>query len=95
MKTLHTYNNCKYRRFLHKKLKHGKISGKLYKFICRSHPYRVTTRNIQLVVGEILNGRMTDDKAIRLLQQDSQELKCQREMYQSNIECIKKTASHR
>lgn len=95
MKTIHTYNNCKYRRFLHKKLKHGKISGKFYKFICRSHPYRVTTRNIELVVREILDGKMSEDKGIRLLQQDTSELKMQRDMYKSNIECRKKTASHR
>jgi len=33
MKTLHNTKNCNYRRFLHKKLKHGKISGKFYKFL--------------------------------------------------------------
>jgi len=71
---------------LHKKLKHGKISGKFYKFVCRTHPYRITTRNIQLIVGQILDGRMTEDKAIRLLQQDTQELKYQQELYKSNVE---------
>jgi len=75
---------------LHNKLKDGKISGRFYKFVCRSHPYRVTTRNIQLFVGAILDGRMTEDKAIRLLQQDTQELKRQQELYKSNIECRKK-----
>ena len=84
MKTLHNTRNCKYRRFLHKKFKHGKISGRFYKFVCRSHPYRVTTRNIQLIVGEILNGKMTEDKGIRLLQQDTNELKRQQELYESN-----------
>jgi hypothetical protein len=92
MKTLHNTKNCNYRRFLHKKLKHGKISGQFYKFVCRSHPYRLTTRNIQLIVGQILDGRMTEDKAIRLLQQDAQELKRQQELYKSNIECIQKTS---
>ena len=92
MKTLHNTRNCNFRRFLHRKLKHGKISGKFYKFVCRSHPYRVTTRNIQLVVGQILDGRMTEDKAIRLLQQDTQELKRQQDLYKSNVECRKKTS---
>ena len=75
---------------MHKQLKHGKISGRFYKFVCRSHPYRVTTRNIELVVGAILDGRMTEDKAIRYLQKDTQELKYQQELYKSNIECRKK-----
>ena len=85
MKTLHNTRNCNYRRFLHRKLKHGKISGRFYKFVCRTHPYRITTRNIQLIVGQILDGRMTEDKAIRLLQQDTQELKRQQELYKLNI----------
>ena len=91
MKTLHNTKNCNYRTFLHKQLKHGKISGRFYKFVCRTHPYRLTTRKIQLIVGQILDGRMTEDKAIRLLQQDTQELKRQQELYKSNIECRKKS----
>lgn len=90
MKTLHNTRNCNYRRFLHSKLKHGKISGRFYKFICRTHPYRVTTYNITFVVREILDGKMTENKGIQLLQQDAQELKRQQEMYKSNIECRKK-----
>jgi hypothetical protein len=90
MKTIHNTKNCNYRRFLHTKLKHGKISGRFYKFICRSHPYHVTTRNIELIVREILDGKMTEDKGMRLLQQDTNELKRQKEMYQSNIEYAKK-----
>lgn len=90
MKTLHNTRNCNYRRFLYMKLKHGKISGKFYKFICRSHPYRVTTRNIALIVREILDGKMAEDKGIRLLQQDTTELKYQQDLYKSNIECRKK-----
>lgn len=90
MKTIHNTRNCNYRRFLYKNLKHGKISGKFYKFICRSHPYRVTTRNIQLIVNKILSNNMTEDKAIRLLQQDTTELKYQKDLYKSNIECRKK-----
>jgi len=91
MKTLHNTRNCNYRRFLYKKVKHGKISGKFYKFLCRSHPYRLTTRNIQLFVNQILHKNMTEDKAIRLLQQDDRELKHQQEMYKSNVKCRKKT----
>ena len=90
MKTIHNTKNCNYRRFLHKKLKQGKISGKFYKFICRSHPYRVTTRNISLIVREILDGKMTEDKGITLLQQDTTELKYQQELYKSNMECRNK-----
>jgi len=92
MKTLHNTRNCNYRRFLHRKLKHGKISGRFYKFVCRSHPYRVTTRNIALIVEKILHGKMTEDEAIRYLQKDTQELKYQQELYKSNVECKKKTS---
>ena len=91
MKTLHNTRNCNYRRFLYKKLNQGKISGKFYKFICRSHPYRVTTRNISLIVRQVLDGKMTEDKGIILLQQDTTELKYQQELYKSNVECRKKT----
>ena len=34
---------------------------------------------------------MSEDKAIRLLQQDDRELKHQQDMYKSNVECRKKT----
>ena len=37
---------------------------------------------------------MTEDKAIRLLQQDERELKYQQELYKSNIECRKKTKNN-
>jgi len=94
MKTIHNTKNCNYRRFLHKNLKHGKISGKFYKFVCRTHPYRLTTRNIQLIVNQILSKNMTEDKAIRLLQQDERELKYQQDLYKSNIECRKKTKNN-
>ena len=86
MKTIHNTKNCNYRRFLHKNLKHGKISGKFYKFVCRTHPYRLTTRNIELIVNQILSKNMTEDKAIRLLQQDERELKYQQELYKSKRE---------
>jgi hypothetical protein len=90
MKTLHNTKNCNYRRYLHKKLKHGKISGKFYKFICRNYPYRVTTSIVQICVREVLDGRMTENKAIAKMQDNDLELKRQAEMYKSNIECRNK-----
>ena len=90
MKPLHTTKNCNYRRYLHKQLKHGKISGKFYKFLCRNFPYRLTAREIQLCVGKILDGRITEEKAIATLQKEENELRRQKEMMQSNIECRKK-----
>lgn len=89
MKTLHNTKNCKYRKFLHKKLKHGKISGKFYKFLCRNFPYRVNAREVTICVGMVLDGRMTENKAITTLQGASNELKRQKEMMQSNFECRK------
>ena len=90
MNTIHNTRNCNYRRFLHKKLKHGKISGKFYKFLYRNFPYRVTAREVTICVGMVLNGKMTEDKAINTLQRAGNELRRQKEMYQSNIECRKK-----
>ena len=92
MKTLHNTKNCKYRKFLHKKLKHGKISGRFYKFICRNFPYRITVREVQICVRMVLDGKMTENKAIATLQGAKTELKYQQELYKSNIECIKKTS---
>ena len=90
MKTLHNTRNRNYRKFLHKKLKHGKISGKFYKFLCRNFPYRLTARSVSDMVNRVLNGVMSEDKAIQSLQKDDNELRRQKEMYQSNIECMKK-----
>tara|TARA_B100000212_G_scaffold341984_1_gene326955 strand:- start:3336 stop:3671 length:336 start_codon:yes stop_codon:yes gene_type:complete len=90
MKTLHNTKNCAYRRFLHKKLKHGKISGKFYKFLCRNFPYRITAREVKICVTQVLHGKMTENKAISTLQGAKTELKFQQEMYKSNIECRKK-----
>ena len=90
MKTLHNTKNCNYRRFLHKRLKEGRISGKFYKFICRNYPYRVTTSIVQICVREVLDGRMTENKAIAKMQDNDLELKRQKEMYKSNIECRNK-----
>jgi len=91
MKTLHNTKNCNYRRFLHRKLKHGKISGKFYKFICRNFPYRVTASEVRICVGMVLDGRITENKAITTLQGAETELRRQRELYKSNVECRKKT----
>ena len=90
MKPIHNTRNCNYRRFLHKKLKHGKISGKFYKFLCRNFPYRLTAREVQICVSQVLNGKMTEEKAITTLQGASNELKRQREMMKSDAECRKK-----
>ncbi len=90
MKTLHNTKNCNYRRFLHFQLKHGKISGKFYKFLCRNFPYRLTARSVSTLVGEVLNGRISEEKAIATLQKDDNELRRQKEMMQSNIECRRK-----
>ena len=92
MKTLHNTRNCNYRRFLHKKLKHGKISGRFYKFICRNFPYRITVREVQICVRMVLDGKMTENKAIATLQGAKTELKYQQELHKANIECIKKTS---
>ena len=90
MKTLHNTRNCNYRRFLHKKLKHGKISGKFYKFLCRNFPSRLTAREVQICVTQVLNDKMTEEKAIATLQGAGNELRRQKEMMQSNIECRRK-----
>jgi len=90
MKTLHNTKNCNYRRYLHKQLKHGKISGKFYKFLCRNYPYRITARKVMVCVNEVISGKITEEKAIATLQKDDNELRRQKEMMQSNIECRKK-----
>ena len=90
MKTLHNTRNCKYRKFLHTQLKHGKISGRFYKFLYRSFPYRLTGRNLSFIVRQVLDGEVTEDKAIAWLQKDDNELRRQREMANSNWECRKK-----
>jgi hypothetical protein len=94
MKPLHNTKNCNYRKFLHTQLKHGKISGRFYKFLYRSFPYRLTGRNVSFIVREVLDGNVTENKAIAWLQKDTQELKYQQELYKSNIECKKKTEKY-
>jgi hypothetical protein len=90
MKTLHNTKNCNYRKFLHKKLKHGKISGKFYKFLCRNFPYRINAREVTICVRLVLDGKMTENKAISTLQGAETELRRQRELMKSNAECRKK-----
>jgi len=90
MKTLHTTKNCNYRRYLHKLMKHGRISGKFYKFVCRNFPYRVTSGGVINCVNNILSGQTTENEAIATLQKNDNELRRQKEMYKSNVECRKK-----
>ena len=90
MKSLHNTKNCNYRRFLHKKLKHGKISGKFYKFLYRNFPYRVTAREVQVCVQKVLYGELNEDRAIAMLKSQGNELRRQKEMAKSNWECRKK-----
>ena len=90
MKTLHNTKNCNYRRYLHKLMKHGRISGKFYKFVCRNFPYRVTSREVINCINDILNGTITENKAITTLQGSETELKRQKELYKSNEECRKR-----
>ena len=89
MKPLHNTRNCNYRRFLHKKLKHGKISGKFYKFLYRNFPYRISAREVQVCVQKVLYGNMNEDKAIAILKNQTNELRRQKEMVKSNWECKK------
>ena len=90
MKPIHNTRNCNYRRFLHKKLKHGKISGKFYKFLYRNFPYRVTAREVQVCVQKVLYGDLNEDQAIAILKSQGNELRRQKEMAKSNWECRKK-----
>jgi hypothetical protein len=71
-------------------MKHGRISGKFYKFVCRNFPYRVTSREVIYCINNILNGAMTENKAIATLQGAETELKRQKELYKSNVECRKR-----
>ena len=92
MKTLHNTKNCKYRRFLHKRLKDGIISGKFYKFLCRNFPYRLTYHAIDVNVREVMRGNINESTAINTLKEkEKDEIKRQAEMYKSNIASQKKT----
>ena len=87
-------NNCNYRRFLYKKLKEGKISGRFYKFLCRTFPYRLTYRGIMGHVNLVINGKMKEEVAIQNFKthKDHQkEIQYQRSMVKANEECRRKT----
>tara|TARA_R100000808_G_scaffold2055_1_gene8715 strand:+ start:2813 stop:3076 length:264 start_codon:yes stop_codon:yes gene_type:complete len=58
---------CKYREFLHKKLKQGRISGKFYKFLYRTFPHRLTYRPVTVMVTDVLAGRIKEEVAIHRL----------------------------
>lgn len=92
MKTIHTPQNCKYRKYLIKRKKEGKISGRFYKFLCRNFPYRLTQREVQCWVNEVVTKKIKESSAINIINTKHKDLiKRQAEMYQSNIECMKKT----
>ena len=91
MKTLHNTKNCNYRRFLHKRVKDGKISGQFYRFLCRNFPYRLTYHAIDMNVRKVMHGKMNESTAINILKEkEKDEIKRQAEMYKSNIECRNK-----
>ena len=91
MKTLHTIQNCNYRKFLYKQLKHGKISGQFYRFLCKNFPYRLTCRAIDMNVRKVMHGKINESTAINTLKEkEKDEIKRQAEMYKSNIECRNK-----
>lgn len=94
MKTLHTTKNCNYRKFLHKKLKEGRISGRFYKFLCRTFPYNLTYMGVTGHVTLVINGKMKEEVAIQNFKshKDHQnQIKHQKEMMKANIECREKT----
>ena len=74
MKTLHTIQNCNYRKFLYKQLKHGKISGQFYRFLCKNFPYRLTCRAIDMNVRKVMHGKINESTAINTLKEKEKEL---------------------
>ena len=85
--------HCNYRKFLRKQLKHGKISGKFYKFLCRTFPYRLTYMGVTGHVNLVINGKMKEEVAIHQLKSHKdhkREIEYQREMAKANEECLKK-----
>jgi hypothetical protein len=93
MKTLHNTTNCKYRRHLNNLQKQGKISGQLYKFICRNYPYNLNYA-VKKIVSLVLSGELNEGKAINKLKGEQGEIKRQKEMLRSNLECREKTSSY-
>jgi hypothetical protein len=74
-------------------MKHGRISGKFYKFLCRTFPYRLTYHGVMANVSEVINGKSKEDWVIQILKtnEDHQsEIRYQKSMVKSNIECRKK-----
>ena len=74
-------------------LKHGRISGKFYKFLCRNFPYRLTYRGVTANVGEVINGRSKEDWVIQIMKTDEDhqfEIRRQKDMMKANVECRKK-----
>ena len=61
---------------------------------CRNFPYRLTARSVSTFAGEVIHGRITEEKAIFILQKDDNELRRQKEMMQSNWECKKKISKN-
>ena len=60
---------CNYRKFLLKLLKQGRISGKFYKFLYRTFPYRLNYRGLSTMVAEVLAGRIKEEVAIHRLKE--------------------------
>jgi hypothetical protein len=92
MITIHI-KDCNYRKFLLKALKDGRVSGKFYKFLCRNFPYRLTYYGLTKLVAEVLSGKIKEEIAIYQLKTNSDhqcEIKYQKTMVKSNIECRKK-----
>jgi hypothetical protein len=90
MKTIHTPKNCKYRQYLIKKKKQGKISGRFYKFLCRNFPYRFCYQ-AKASVRAVLDGHNESKIINNLVNNCKKDIEHNKRMYQSNIECIKKT----
>ena len=93
MKTLHNTTNCKYRRHLNTLQKQGKISGKFYKFICRNYPYNLNYA-VKKIVSLVLSGELNEGKAIYKLKGEQKEIKRQKDMMRSNLECREKISSY-
>jgi hypothetical protein len=93
MKTLHNTTNCKYRRHLNTLQKQGKISGKFYKFICRNYPYNLNYA-VKKIVSLVLSGELNEGKAIHKLKGEQKEIKRQKDMMRSNLECREKISSY-
>ena len=91
--TNHTVKNCNYRKFLHKLMKHGRISGRFYKILFRNFPYSLTYRGVTANVNEVINGRSKEDWVMQIMKTDEDhksQIEKQKSLMKSNIECRKK-----